>query len=767
MTSLTRVEEQGQLAHGERVARLQVAHGGGYVSDPGGGQMNAPAQAWMKRAGEGEPMIVITIGQQAARVAQQLLTERSAWFTNNAPLWWMDVPLVEEPGRVLPKVRLRLSAICGEVARLMVPIAATARHGGLQTGPVGNGQPQPAAGAPPAVWFLLDMHTVDNLNVYRTQVLGQAQQTLRLLDAVAWQQWRTELTPQVILLTAPGDQRGAADCRRQLSGMIREPIYQIGYRVQTGDEQAEGQQRAQAVAALLWLPVPAAKGVAGAVREAVWQIGAVQWRGEAACLQRGLAIRAAQNLVRQLLQGECAEGRPAENQTGGAAAAQVEVATGRRAHPAIAPLLDQLLRAGEQVAQQIPAPTPHRLGRGLARGWRRAQQPVAMLQAHYRGQVRTQHQAQRQARQAWLAQGLTRWEAVWQPYVATMYELQTAGAWTNGAGRGATIGLGQLQLAREQILARFAQLDRWLGELANAVAASEARVAAVQGELERYCTTLPEPSLYGLWQAGKTPRRWASWLWQLNVGLPRRLRQLERVLNAHEAAIYHDANGHVVRQLGLALLQDVQQQWVVTNKLRKALEAADGYLAAAKGEGPAALPWPWDEERLRALGEQWARHVALTTGPGEALGLARLLDDEAAGAWAEGQRDTTAEGQGALLGERLVTWCADRYAVPATWTSVDWLEATFGGNKAHFGEWLARLRSQASAPGTGPIGGEDQPETWLILPRLERADDESSPMVDDCAAVVARRWLLPMHNDVRVVEGDVEGIWVVVWQEVK
>lgn len=742
--------------------------------------------------GQGTPTIVLTIGRHAAEVAGQIVNGRHNWVSLTPPLWLLDIPVEEDVTRMISKLRLRLLHICAEVAAFRPAPHTPEGLGAGDLPPVGdhteeqigrNGsQSRPTNGGHilPHVWLLLSVSAVatpDQGQSYRTLVLAHAQQVTRLLDVVAWQQWRVDITPQVLLLVERGNEVALPHCQQQLSRLCAEPFYVIGCQAKAMAEEAWQLQAAQAASAVLWMPAGLSlqNSQLDNPSTGLYAVGAAQWRLSGSTIQRTLAIITAEAVVQQLLQE-----RLAEVQNTDFAAPEGTIAL-----PVAITLqqtFEQVIHGGEDLLHLIPTPPPIQVGRGKARAWRSALRPATILQAYCRINLHAQHLVQRKVRQQWLAAQLTTWEKAWQEFLATALLVEPFDQLVANAAVGASYG-HTLTALRRTVLGRLAAIDEWLGPLGDRTVACEAVVQQHCNALEAYCATLPPRSLGGAWQMALSPQHWPKWLWQVGVGLPRQLRRLEQALTAREVATYHEANGHVVRQLGLAILHDVQTQLSAMAKLRQQLLSAATYLQAEKTKALAALPWPWDETRLARLAHDWAHQAELFAAI-DPFSLADLLAVQAESAWRAPIAESLATIHGESAGEALINWLALRYQPPHAWTPADWLHATFATDADHKGRkddlgkagralfttWLADLRAKATptwveADEKADKKKGDRSQCRLVLPRQERTE-AAAPAWDDVAATMSKAWLQRQVEDLVVIEAAVEGIWVVVCQEV-
>lgn len=258
--------------------------------------------------------------------------------------------------------------------------------------------------------------------------------------------------------------------------------------------------------------------------------------------------------------------------------------------------------------------------------------------------------------------------------------------------------------------------------------------------------------------------------WTLAVTLPRRLHGLAQAVAACEAAVYQEANLHLVRQLGLAILQDIQVQRAWLPAVRGYLRAAITQAEAQVAEQVATLPAPWTPLLVATL---WQELTARAGGnqAGRAA-LDRWLQPTAAEEWVALGPDGVVAALTAAFGESS--------AVIEGWSAADWLTAMFpqGSDKsaaahqrgrngaapkdtaqtqadAALWAWLDELAAAAQpawpATNTGVGWGRPTPtiaEGWLLLPAStgeRRADGQSYTAAD------VESWLVQQQREAGII----------------
>ena len=719
-----------------------------------------------RMAGVGQPTILLSIGRQPAAVAQQVARERAAWLPSEAPLWLVEVGLGEEASRTMGIVRTRLLRVLAEV----VASQAGQRRAGSELSAHADAQL-------PQVWLLLSAGAIQGHGVGGGEQEGddlalvseQVEQLWRLLEVVGLQQLRVAIVPQVLVLATAADEPRVERWRELLGALGLEALYVIKV---ADNALGEGGlvAAAQSVCALCWLRQAVATSGGEAQSRALpvtYTVGAALWPIPDEQVRRALAVMLATKTVETLV---AVYGSAALDAVAGS---PPKLSTTAPTTP-LARTVAQLVRAGETVRSSVPRPAPVRVGRGRARWWRSALRPTAVLQTYCRLDLREQRLRQRQARQQWLARQWPLWVAVWQQFTQGAL---TVAAWADGAQAGAAAQQDQATLRAVRVLVweQAQAVDQWLMSLAATHARGEAKVQQLCRDLEVYCATLPPRALYGVWVVLKTPWRWPQWVWQLGVGLPWRLRQLEQALTARELASYEEANVQIVRQLALAMLHDVQLQVTQLATIQQRLVAAAAYLVDEQKAALAALPAPWHAARLAEVGRRLGEQGDLVEIPPFALSD-----------WLDGQGEESSiahdEATAARLGEELIAWCGQRAAPLESWPAEEWLRTTFGwpavknGGKGEakaaqpavsFATWLAALAHKAMPAGRASGEGATLPvERWLVVPRSANGamggDDDPPWDIDEGAPY---GWLRRLAQGLTVVEGDVQGVWLVVWKE--
>lgn len=660
------------------------------------------------------PTLLITMGAQAAAVASAALESGQPWWGMPSSCRRLDLPLytgtLDARDSAVAGLRQQLTMLCADLA---------ADDGPLAHAP----QDRAASGRPVALslWLLLDLTEGDNET--GSTAGAQALQVLQLLDVVAWQRLQVAVRPQVLLLARAGDQQSLDACRQRLEVMAPDPYWVIGLPEAGADDRVH-QAAATTAAVLLWGAPPLTRLDAPFLPKPAryYAVGAGVHAFPTAALSQTLALW---ELCAALRDGEVLLAEAAPQAANPAELGQAS---------ALCHWAQQLLAQGAALAAEIPGPAAVAWGRGRPPWWRRAMAPARMLLAQRQVELAPLRNAQRQARQQWLSTQLSAWAAAWQQFNLrwlTSRRLTTKAQADVGAYAAA------LQQLWRCVLAQTQQIDDTLATLAEATTRTQATVQMCSAAVDACCASVPTLSVAGLWQWCTQPRQWGRWLWTMLVTLPRRVHALARAVAACEAAVYQETNAHLVRQVGLAILQDVQlqQSWLpkVRGYLRAASQVSEEQLAAQL----AALPTPWTPLLVATLAQRLADGAGGTQGGRAALDV--WLQQSAAEAWA------------ARSPEAVVTEVAAAFAesseVIEQWRAADWLTAMFpkpveqpgrraqgqpprgvmaSGQRATpptLGDWLDGLAAAAeplwpvSAPSFG-WGRRDtsSAEGWLLLP---------------------------------------------------
>lgn len=632
------------------------------------------------------PALLLAIGPTAEQVAEQAAAVSAQWLSITPPLWRLATMPAEPAERSLLNLRRQISTICTEIATRTAATEAWRSSAPAQ------------AQTTLQVWLLLELPDDEaggEVEISTAAVeahIGWALQSLQLLDVVAWQQLRLALTPQCLLLLNTAHHHRLTHCRR-LATMLPAPFYLMGWQAPEAATTAWQERAATTLAALLWTDELTAHKPAPVVawQPAYYTVGATAWLPPTAAIKRLLALLTARDLIHFGLAEQ-----PSGSTTDTAAGAPADGATDREG-AALCALAEEVLRSGEMLSALVPAPAPIRLRRRQPWWWRTALAPVNMLIAHNNLQQNQQRTAGRQARQQWLTTQLARWEAAWQPFNRAQL------IFGMGADHFAAYEATLLHL-RQRLLGRAQAVDDWLTGLADTLAHTATRVQAASTALAAFCTDLPTPSLYGGWHFCRHPTQWPRWSWQLTCGLPWRLRTLSRALTIYEQAGYDEANGHALRQLGMALAQDVQLQILWLQELRGQLKLLATYLDEQIASSLSTLPAPVDLTQIDALRRQlW--HNGSTLPPESKAELAGLLQRETADQWTDATLET--------LGETVIGWVESAFSALDTWTVDDWLHALF----------------PATPKGAGRNGAKSQPATPPALTTwLNTLADQAAPL---------------------------------------
>jgi hypothetical protein len=657
--------------------------------------------------------VVFAFGDRAIEAVSGAIELGQQWWGAAPMVWRLDVAGQsggEREGHrgVMGSLRQQLSLLCAEVA--------AARDERWQRNHQGNGYGEAAV---LALWVVVDLGGAETES---GRCVGerrgvQALQALQMMDVVAWQRLQVAIRPRVLLLAQPGDQESLDGCRQRLEVMAPEPYWVVGLAA----EAAEATQRVgQSVATLFWGGAPLATTTEMLGRKAAryYVVGSGARTLPTIQLQQAVG-----------LWGLAAALRESEMVTAEAEPGPAEVNDGPQVR-AICTWVEQLLTEWRALADETPKPVAVEWGRGRPRWWRQALAPVRMLLAQRQAEQGALRAAQRRARLAWLTRQLSAWDERWQRWQRAWLTSR----WTVAKGEADGGYAAALAQVWRCVLPQVQAIDEELARCADVTTQTQEAVRACSAAVEAACEGVPTLSLAGVWQWCTQPGQWGHWLWTLLVRLPRRLRELAQAVAACETAVYAEANIQVVRQLGLAILQDVQvqQRWLpkLRAHLREATRYADGQLA----ESVAGLPAPWTMQLVAALWQE------LRDSAGEQAGRDALdgwLQQEAAEAWA-------ATGPEGVVTSVAATF-AESGAGIGQWSAAEWLTAMFppasgqGAGEAHghgrngsartappkeaLWTWLDGLAAEAQPQWPEKEAGlgwgrqaVTQAEGWLLLP---------------------------------------------------
>lgn len=309
----------------------------------------------------------------------------------------------------------------------------------------------------------------------------------------------------------------------------------------------------------------------------------------------------------------------------------------------------------------------------------------------------------RKAKRAWLAARLAEWQQALER--ARQEMLAPEQAWPCLQEYKAI-----LQKRREEVLRCEQEVEARLVEWDERLEQANHQVERATRRLQEVCQLFPTADLSGVLHALTHPWRMAHWVWAYFVWLPQVGQQLLDALARQSRIQWHEATWHVLRQLYLAMAQDMQLEL-------SSLEEIENVLAQVLQE-------------LHAPHRVQVEDLAPWTPPGlEALGQ-RFLADDAICAWAylagvplPAWPQKTPEA----LAEGLIQVAMPRLASLQGWTAVDCVVEALPGET--LAPWLAQLAHLAEPLWPDEeLHAERQDQNLLLLPS---ADPESADPEQD------------------------------------
>lgn len=571
--------------------------------------------------------LLLSIGATAADICQRTLTLTNTWLGAPPPVahWVGDLPDRVTPDRAIPD-----NATPGTGApddALLAALDAIARR-------------QVADDLRVAGYVLLTAETLAVWVVASDDAGGlpDPARIASMIDGVrglAWRRLRAETAVRVLAVTEPVDGAALATWQRQLGAgvtavYLSSPINLHHLRV---DLQEHREQSAAALAICLCGNFPSHAQPERGVAQAV---GAAAWTAPRAAVRRGLALHSARHAVaavqRQL------------DRLGDADAAPGDPA-------GVVGRLPSLEQSDRDLAGSAPPALPAARWRDFGVTWDDLDDLRPLLQARSARRDDRHAQSVRAARCGWLDARMKLWQAL----LAEVDQLPCP------AGESAP-PLGAYGQALSTLRTRL-QAD--LEALATALEHSDLRVRAAEeqvemawAQVETVCGQLPRLTARGIVYAALQPWMWPIWPYAFHTLLPQEgQRLLDSMAHAGNAR-WHEANWHILRQVTLAMSQDVHRRLHTLDTLRAALATLHAYLTDALVALP--LPAPWTAATLHQLWITARRQTpALTTFPAHL----RPLD------WCTAMP--------AQSGEQLVAYFTAATEFVGRWTVLDWLAQPF------------------------------------------------------------------------------------------
>lgn len=398
------------------------------------------------------------------------------------------------------------------------------------------------------------------------------------LRRLAWNRMRAQTATRLMAMVEPVDADALVVWRRQIS-KCAPSIYlssPINLRHMRLDAHDHAEQTAVALAAFLCGGFPS---YAQPGSQEQLAIGAAAWSAPVATVQRGLALHSVIHLV---------AGVRAQLEQRTQNAATQGASEGGLARIASLDQCDVDLAAA--VSPSMPAVR----WRDLHIGWDELSRLRSVIPARLERREARLEQAARQQRLDWLDQRMEAWAYL----LLELDQLQCP------AGEGAP-PLHQYALALTALQSRFAaDLDM----LAAAFERNEQRMQSAAGQVdsawekvELLCSQLPQMTTRGVLFAALLPWMWPIWPYAFRVMLPQEGQRLLDSLAHRDKVRWHEANWHILRQMTLAMRQDVNQRLHALDQLVACCDALHVRLVAELEA--LSLPAPWTHATLRTLWE--------------------------------------------------------------------------------------------------------------------------------------------------------------------
>jgi len=636
-----------------------------------------------------------------------------------------------------------------------------------------NGHATPDDSDPLPVWLIVDV----TATAPHTTLAAWARAWLEIVELAVWNGLQRQTACAVLLLAPPTDTSPIHDMIRQLSRLGPLPLYVAASAAQRPDEGATvtgPPHLAAALAALLWGEASDHAGLdhpARAPRQ-IYALGAAQWLSPAPMLQQALTLQWIQHLFDTLSDRDAAAPIDPESQSDAALPThspptETAAETATDLHLFVSP--DQVARRSEELRAVIPPLLPPQLSGRDAAGWRRTHAPIKTLLAQVNTQQTAQESAQHTARRQWLAAELSAWDQNVQR-LTHRFLLGDAGAPQCAHYRAA---VQELRHAAQESLSL---IDDQLHAATARVTETEHAVHESARALDDTCQYLMEHRARRWWDRLVRPSLWWTWLRHRVWMLPERRTDLLHAVYARNEARMDEANMHMLRQLYLAMAQDLQRRLAWTESFAAWLDEAAALLAAEQQRVAEQLPAPWTAERLRWLWTQ-LQHAQLSADLDRALGL--FLQQTPLETW-------THHAPADLI-RALQQWVDTRFTHLHGATALEWLTLAFAAPDetdsalyAHGDEprinkyggdappadglaaWLAAFAEQARPLWPSADWDDDATlQSWLLLP-APHPDQSGSARHEDAALAALHAWCAA-QPDVRAGQIGLDGLFMVRW----
>lgn len=398
------------------------------------------------------------------------------------------------------------------------------------------------------------------------------------LRRLAWNRIRAQTVIKLMAMVEPVDADALVIWQRQIAKYAPFIYFSspINLRHMRLDAHDHAEQTAVALTAFLYGGFP---GYAQPGSQEQLAIGAAAWTAPVTTVQRGLALHSAIHLVASV-RSQLKQRTPDAKLQNEPDRTPTRIAS-----------LDQ---CDVDLAAAVPFSMPAVRWRDLNLGWDELEALRSVIPTRLERREARLEQAARLQRLDWLDQHMEAWAHL----LAELDQLQCS------VGEGAP-PLHQYALALTALQNRFAS-D--LDVLAAAFERNEQRmqeavdrVESAWGKVELLCSQLPQMTTRGVLFAALQPWMWPIWPYAFHVILPQEGQRLLDGLAHRNRVCWHEANWHVLRQMTLAMGQDVNQRLHALDQLIAYCDVLHVHLVAELEA--LSLPTPWTHATLRTLWE--------------------------------------------------------------------------------------------------------------------------------------------------------------------
>lgn len=704
-------------------------------------------------------VLLLAVGEHAQAVATQVVTASHHWFAGEPPLVLVGTEAEGSTGGTAPALDLTtaLTQACDALAEQQR--LAWLRRTGWTLARTDELQ----------VWLLLEC--ADEEAGQAPQAVSSATTAVTLLErvtAIAWQRLRVHVVQHALLLTEPAHLAALRQVATQLTAAGVEPIYIAGpvnqehVRFPAAHWQM---QAATALTILLWNTPPShtllgqrANRPPGTTAHAapdlvMTAIGGDAWLSPLPALQAWLAVRTAQAVIQLVQQGECSHGTGQDLGSMGITMTEHTEALAA----------SYLAQAEAELTALAPRITPINGWRSERPAWAALATLAKRLLAEAAAQQERQQIEQQQMRRRWLTARMASWESAQQASRQT--QLRPAQGWP-------ALPLYQAALTQqaEAIQAMATVIEAQLEKLGTRLTQIEQQVQQRVHALEQLCHHLPAYTGKGVLTAIIQPWRWLDYAYAYWAHLPVLRQQCLDIVAERQVVVWHEANWHSLRQVYLAMAQDVRRdlQWSSALQVRVA-EVTEQLQQCASQVTPAALA-PWQPAALQQL---WTQQLG-ESGAGAQLpggaNLAAFFQQTPLVQWLEQDADSVTQA--------LLTWAETLSPLCRHWSAIECLTQSFGSRGTAVGgevtasaavaDWLEQFVHNALPlwPAEEAVG-EVSAESWLLTPPLASGNYDDVAGVD--VAVQSRAALeawCATQPDLLWASSAVDGLLTLQWTQV-